>query len=322
MPCHTLRRPAPAPPDKLAQNGDITDPPVATETEAPAARFAAAAAAAPAPKADSIFCPTCLKNQHLFTASLAQYLPSDPSDPDYADRERNYYQYRRALEERYPQVCEPCAAKADGKIREAGFTAKTDHLRRMMERSADWRPARTRTPLDLAEKLGRWTWWLGLVLQLTWHLSAIADALRKPEDGPYVPDDRRMLDLAVSCLTRAVGYLPLPEKLIRWSVTAGILCFWWNPFFVQVNRGFTRHLMGLVQWYSFQALVVFLRLVFRSVLDSGQGKSQSRNARLSAHAVMATVMCWVRRSLRFSLNQRTRADQAAGIPLGTALDQG
>ncbi|KAG8675787.1 hypothetical protein FPOAC1_001780 [Fusarium poae] len=87
----------------LDHNGEITDPPVATEREAPATLYANPRPSSPSLPQDSIFCTTCLKNQRLFTSSLAQYLPDDPNHPEYAELERNYYRYRKGLEERYPQ---------------------------------------------------------------------------------------------------------------------------------------------------------------------------------------------------------------------------
>lgn len=71
---------------------------------------------------------------------------------------------------------------------------------------------------------------------------------------------------------------------------ASILSAWWNPKFVQVSRGFTRHLLGFTQWYSFQGLIVFFRFLFRRVLEMDGGRAQSRGAQLSAHMVMAIVM--------------------------------
>ena len=111
---------------------------------------------------DTIFCPTCLKNQHLFTKSLAQYFPDDPSDPEYPQLERNYYRYRKGLEQRYPQVCDECAEKVEHRIRQAGYTAKTDHLRRMMDLSRGRKPTGRTTVLDWVNSLGRTTWrgWL------------------------------------------------------------------------------------------------------------------------------------------------------------------
>ncbi|KAH6896575.1 Ima1 N-terminal domain-containing protein [Thelonectria olida] len=278
----------------LDENGDITDPPVATEREAPATQYANPRASSPVASQNDVFCSTCLKNQRLFTTSLAQYFPDDPSDPDYPALERNYYRFRKGLEARYPQVCEECAERVEGQIRQAGYTAKTDHLRRMVEKSRKrtTRVERT-TGLDWANNLGRGLWWGGLVFQMLWHLKLVSGALKSRDEGMYDPDDRSWPTLAVTSLAWLVAFLPPPEKLMNGAFMASILSAWWNPKFVQATRGFTRHLLGFTQWYSFQGLIIFFRFIFQQVLEMDGGRAQSRSAQLSAHLVMAVVMSMI-----------------------------
>ncbi|KAG6040748.1 hypothetical protein E4U41_007188, partial [Claviceps citrina] len=305
----------------LDQNGEITDPPVATDREATtavqyvqyAAPQASAASSSSSPPQDDIFCQACLKNQHLFTKSLAQYFPDDPSDPDYPELERNYYRYRRNLEKRYPQVCSDCADRAEARIRQAGYTAKTDHLRRMMTLSRDRKKKKvttTRTQLDWIDALGKTLWRSGHVLQLLWHLVLMAQALplqAQSDGGMRDPDDRSAAATATVLLSlrRAAESLPAAETLMRWSVRTGLAAAWWNPYFVQVNRGFTRHLVGLRQWYSFQGLILFFRLIFpRGMADvddvGGQAAARSGTAKLGAHVAMVSVMTVV--SLSFDVD--------------------
>ncbi|KAF5024242.1 hypothetical protein F66182_3674 [Fusarium sp. NRRL 66182] len=286
----------------LDENGEITDPPVATEREAPATQYAVPRQSSPSSPKDSIFCATCLKNQRLFTSSLAQYLPDDPNHPEYPELERNYYRYRKGLEERYPQVCDQCAERVDGQIRRAGYTAKTDHLRRMMEKSRGRKstPEKT-TALDWADSLGRGLWWGGLAMQMLWHLRAVSFALQHQDVGMYDPDDVSWPTLAVNGLTWIVAFLPPSDTLISSAIAASILSSWWNPQFVQVSRGFTRHLLGFTQWYSFQGLIVFFRFLFRRVLEMDGGQGQSRNAQLSAHLVMSIVMIMIYSSAKRSI---------------------
>ncbi|KAF7563360.1 hypothetical protein G7046_g798 [Stylonectria norvegica] len=287
----------------LDESGDITDPPVATEREAPATHYALQQPPAPNSAQHSIFCSTCLKNQRLFTASLAQYLPDDTSHPDYPELERNYYRYRKSLEERYPQVCDECASRVEEQIIQAGYTAKTDHLRRMMERTRGKRidPRKT-SVVDWVNALGRGLWWGGLLMQMLWHLKNISAVLEHGDEGMYDPDDTSWQKLASSSLAWIVALLPPADTLMKGAISSSILSAWWNPQFVQVSRGFTRHLLGFTQWYSFQGLIIFFRFLFRRVLEMDGGKGQSRNAQLTAHLVMATVMNLIytlaRRSIR------------------------
>ncbi|UNI24651.1 hypothetical protein JDV02_010383 [Purpureocillium takamizusanense] len=308
----------------LDENGEITDPPVATDREAITTQYAVPRPSSPAAGGSSnIFCPTCLKNQHLFTKSLAQYFPDDPSDPEYEKLERNYYRYRRGLEERYPQVCDECAARVEHRIRQAGYTAKTDHLRRMMDLSRGRKPIRRRTPLDWASALGGAIWRAGFVLQLLWHMVMVTQVLQAGDAaGMRDPDGvDSLLGQIIPWLAWIADLLPAQDVLMRWSVAAACASVWWNPHFVQVNRGFTRHLLGLTQWYSFQGLIIFFRLVFRRVEGIKGGRSQSVQAQLSIHAVMAAVMGLIYvlagRSIRVDTSPLFGTDDKPALPKAT-----
>lgn len=299
------------------QNGEITDPPVATAQEAPAAHYANPRQS-PEASRNVAFCATCLKNQHLFTTSLAQYYPDDPSDPEYPTLERNYYRFRKGLEERYPQVCEDCEANVMAAIGRAEYTAKTDHLRRRVDQSRQMRNRVQRTTgLDWANTLGRGMWWGGLVFQILWHLKLASGALQIREEGMYDPDDESLPTLATKVIVWLVVFLPPPDTLIRGAFWASIFSIWWNPKFVQVSRGFTRHLLGFTQWYSFQGLIIFFRFLFQQVLEIHGGRAQSRSAQLSAHSSMAAVMIIV-------CDQTSNLDAAnrTDIHVGTKIDPG
>lgn len=125
---------------------------------------------------------------------------------------------------------------------------------------------------------------------MLWHLRVISNVLERHDEGMYDPDDMSWPTLAKICLVWVVAFLPPADTLINGALMASILSAWWNPKFVQVSRGFTRHLLGFTQWYSFQGLIVFFRFLFRRVLEMDGGKAQSRGAQLSAHMVMAIVM--------------------------------
>ncbi|PNH43868.1 hypothetical protein VD0002_g4687 [Verticillium dahliae] len=240
----------------LDENGEITDPPVAstTSTTQPT-QYAIPRSQSPEPaaQAPSIFCSTCLKNQHLFTASLAQYLPEDPDHPEYAQLEKNYYKFRQRLEERYPQICADCEPKVLAQVQQAGYTARTDHLRRMMERSRQRRASPKRwTALDMADTLGRWFWFAGLTGQLLWHFATMADALSTMTTGP-LRDTDELSPAWTSVLRWMANALPQSSVLVRMSFWANLLCIWWNPKFTQVFRGFSKHIHGLSQcpfWYK------------------------------------------------------------------------
>ena len=229
-------------------------------------------------------------------ASLAQYYPDDPSDPDSTERERKYYQFRKRIDEQYPQVCDVCLVKVEKKIQDAKYTAQTDHLRRMADRTRQVRGhARRRTTLDVASQCGKWMWWSGLGLQLLWHAVHVVAALNRREAGMYDPDDESWTTKLVKASGAVAGLLPGGDVMIWWSIWMSLASAWWNPHFVQLNRGFTRHLLGFTQWYSFQGLIVFTRFIAREVVGLEGGKSQSKYAQLSAHLAMMILGCFVSR---------------------------
>ncbi|KAK1573427.1 Ima1 N-terminal domain-containing protein [Colletotrichum navitas] len=278
----------------LDEQGDITDPPVAKTTSVPATTtYATARSHSPdfTSPSQSIFCPTCLKNQHLFTSSLAQYLPDDPDHPDYAELERNMYKFRRRLEQRYPQICAQCEPKVQAQLDHAGYTARTDHLRRMMDRSRKNRVAPKRlTPLEFAAKVGKWLWLGGIACQYMWHVASLVIVFgRHVDEGPMRDPDAestiaQRLSIALTLL------LPSPERLIHWSLWANVVSVWWNPKFVQVFRGFSRHIIGLSHWYTFQGLILFTRFLAMRMTELKGGRAAKDSAQMSLHGLMAALM--------------------------------
>ncbi|KAK5015655.1 hypothetical protein LTR16_003558, partial [Cryomyces antarcticus] len=135
-----------------------------------------------------IFCNTCIKNQHLLTQTLASYLPAT-THSDYETFEAAYPHYRKSLEQRYPQICANCAPKAEDRIKAASYAAKTDHLRRMLDKTrnggtesrdnSDWKRA--------GIMLSGWGWWSSILIQLVWHVFGV---LAYPADIGLRPLDQ------------------------------------------------------------------------------------------------------------------------------------
>ncbi|KAK1983768.1 Ima1 N-terminal domain-containing protein [Colletotrichum cereale] len=278
----------------LDEQGDITDPPVAKTTSVPATTtYATARSLSPdfTSPSQSIFCPTCLKNQHLFTSSLAQYLPEDPDHPEYAELEKNMYKFRRRLEQRYPQICAQCEPKVQAQLDQAGYTARTDHLRRMMDRSRKNRVApKQLTSLDVAAKVGKWLWLGGIACQYMWHVASLAVVFaRQMDEGPMRDPDAEYT-IAQRLSIALILLLPSPGRLITWSLWANVISVWWNPKFVQVFRGFSRHIIGLSHWYTFQGLILFTRFLAMRMTELKGGRAAEDSAQMSLHGLMAALM--------------------------------
>lgn len=273
-----------------SQNGEITDPPVATTTasQSQAYAFQRSVTRQSPQSAQDIFCAKCLKNQHLFTASLAQYFPDDPDHPDYPALERKYYKFRQDLEDRYPQMCADCEPKVLAKLNAAGYIAKTDFLRTAMERSrANRTSPRRRTMMFLTDSLGRWLWYGAFVCQLLWHLSATAYLLTS--DLPAEAQGRYLLR-AWNFTTR---FIPSTESLIRLSLQMTVLGFWWNPKFPEIVRGFSRPILGLPKWYAFQAILALARYLFPKIVQLDVERAEQANAQLAIHVFVAGLVFYV-----------------------------
>ncbi|PHH53412.1 Integral inner nuclear membrane protein ima1 [Ceratocystis fimbriata CBS 114723] len=277
----------------LDEAGDITDPPLQATLAPSSAHFArpSRVSSASLEPRDSIFCKTCVKNQHLFTSSLAQYLPEDPNDPEYAALERNYYSFRAGLEKRYPQICAACEPKVAARLRQARYTAKTDYLRRMMEQSRANRHARKGlTSLDVLHRSGKALWWAGVVAQLLWHMSML-DRLAVP-----------LLDMlsrpqwfirSIRLASTAVRLLPPAHDILNFGLVASLMALWWNPRFPQVFRGFSKPVLGLGSWYGLQAGGLVARFVFPRLDDMESSQADEAMAHLSVHFVASMVFIYL-----------------------------
>ncbi|KAJ4306753.1 hypothetical protein N0V88_000120 [Collariella sp. IMI 366227] len=280
----------------LDENGDITDPPVATEKEATPRQYALSRPFSPPSSptpTESTFCATCLKNQHLLSASLAQYLP-DPDDPDYAEREKSLYRFRKNQERLYPQICAKCEPKVRQRLEQAAYTAKTDLLRRMLDRSATARKTvKSEGTLELFDKAGRWLWVAGFLLQLAWHAVVVHMLLSKYFTYAGVDDSVFTFRLLRIC-GPVVAKFPSAERLLTWSLFAGLLSVWWNPRFAQIFRGFSRHISGVSKWYIFQALAVIVRVCLQR-MDLTTPEPMLLNMQTAGHtlAVFFTLLIFI-----------------------------
>ncbi|KAB5586167.1 Ima1 N-terminal domain-containing protein [Coniochaeta sp. 2T2.1] len=244
----------------LDEHGDITDPPASAmkEPSTTSPSYATTSRLSqPARRSETIFCETCLNNQRLLTVSIAQYLPDDPDAPDYAQREQEYYDFRRRLEKVYPQICADCEPKVRQRIERAAYTAKTDVLRHMIDHSKPNKVVTKHTWLDVFHLVGKWLWLAGFVMEILSHILAMS-SLRSQycathESAPLDCSFLQRFSLPFNTL------LPEHGRLVGWSFYAALFSLWWNPRFVQTVRGFTKHLLGLHNWYIYQLMGVGIR---------------------------------------------------------------
>ncbi|KAH6657657.1 Ima1 N-terminal domain-containing protein [Truncatella angustata] len=299
----------------LDENGTITDPPVTTttsdETTPAAPRFSTSFSSsftsdpverATSPiwsppdainSADSIFCAKCQRNQELLSRTLKEYeFPDDPNDPEYAIRTKGYRKWKNDLEARYPQVCAECEPKVEQQLQKASYTAKTDHMRRMINRTKERRhQARKQTTLDYVDLAGKWSWHVAFVLQFMWHLTVLG-ALFIERDGQGLLENWAIALLRTACVF-VLNMLPSSAVFLKWAINMSLVAFAWNPRFKQAIRGFTSHILGFRQWYTYQLVILLIRCacLFLSQYNDVNGIPAAQQ--IGAHLVIGWLMFYV-----------------------------
>ena len=194
--------------------------------------------------------------------ALAAYLPP-PDSPDYAEYEKAEEDYLKGLEERYPQVCQKCEPKVQERIKAAGYAAKTDHLRRMMDRTRgygiSYRDANWITPLVALGGVG---WFLSQAAQTVWDGLSLLESVEPHHNLPYV---QKFASGSV-CLQRVsegIGSVSdCTETLYSaagWSLLLGILTSWWNPMLNETMRRRSVRAVGTAEFYRLQGILLIIK---------------------------------------------------------------
>ncbi|KAK3344312.1 Ima1 N-terminal domain-containing protein [Lasiosphaeria hispida] len=275
----------------LDKNGQITDPPVATDKEATPVKFAVSRPfSPPSSPSNDIFCATCLKNQHLLNSALAQYLP-DPDDPDYEEREKSFAKFRRRQETIHPQICADCEPRVRQQLKKAAYDAKADALRRLLNKSTTIKQTvKRRGWLEFFDAMGRWLWIAGLVLQLCWHIATL-DILY--QESLSVGLTEKQVPVAIWLLGPLLSVLPAVDRSLKLSMLSSILSAWWNPRFPQVFRGFTKHISGVSRWYFYQAVVIVMRVLLQKVTTLVTPSPPLLNMQVAGHILAAGFAIFV-----------------------------
>jgi len=219
--------------------------------------------------AESPFCSTCEHNQALVQQLIAEYLPDD-DDPEYDKYAAAYDGYRAELEDRYPQVCKKCEQRVNDQIRQAGYAAKADHLRRIMERSEQKRRAVQTTRQSLTLKvisLAKWTYIVSFFVQVLWHAfgTMMAPDERVWEEGD-VPTP--LVSTWDACLRQAAQehsvddwcvMSPDVTKIVFYALIADLLTIWWNPRLKDKTNSITGRMRGLKTLWAVRGAVLVLR---------------------------------------------------------------
>ncbi|KAL4781879.1 Ima1 N-terminal domain-containing protein [Aspergillus varians] len=295
----------------LDENGEITDPPAAETNPNPSTPGPSKPLLEPVDlglTGSDLFCGQCARNQHLFTTALASYFPPS-DDSNYSAYEREYPKFRKNLEERYPQVCDKCEPRVKARIRQAGYEAKADHLRRMMDRSKAGKAARRARQWNWRSLLvfaGAICYWASISGQLVWDMTSVLPAdepLRDLDDLPAFFSIASSIHETLHAY-RLPSHCPIDlEPYAGLCIVAGILSLWWNPKLRLKVEGRGGRFMGLGEYYKVQLIVIVVRSAFWAVLrdPSSSGLDATLPPALHLFMILFTILSVIvsRRIVRY-----------------------
>ncbi|KAJ5172223.1 hypothetical protein N7492_004816 [Penicillium capsulatum] len=277
----------------LDENGEITDPPTAETNRLVYQTYTSNPAFEPATSRESdLFCAKCVRNQHLFTNSLASFLPAtdEPTDPE---TERQHAQYRKNLEEQYPQVCDTCEPRVRQRIRQAGYEAKADHLRRMMDRSRASKASRrkrNRSWQSLLVYIGGFCYWTSIFGQVAW---GITESLKIPSTMHDLNPSSEEEVSGLSCVVQTIAIQRISSdcaydlaSFAGLALLAGCMSIWWNPQLRNKVEGRGGRFAGLGEYYQIQLIVMVSRCVFWALLKDPSASGLEANLPPALHTSM------------------------------------
>ncbi|QIW97446.1 hypothetical protein AMS68_002964 [Peltaster fructicola] len=207
---------------------------------------------------------------------LSNYLP-DEDDPEYAKFERGLPDYKRRLDEQYPQICADCAPKAQSMIHDADYYSMTNNASRLMVNSRggrrslspvavvgrdSWTKIAARTALTVVG----WLVFLSAAYQVLWHGFAVAQLqqesvrdisdshrLHPPVKASQCLEEVSRVYLSGDCCTLAGNLIP---RLLLIS----FCCLWYNHGLKQLYSPNVR-IASVNGWTSHLALTFFTLLV-------------------------------------------------------------
>lgn len=240
--------------------------------------------------------------------ALASYLPP-PDAPDYAEYVKAEDEYLKGLEERYPQVCKRCEPKVQEKIRAAGYAAKTDHLRRMMDRTRgcgiQYRDTSWASPLVTLGGVG---WFLSLSGQILWDGLSLLESTEE-RHGLRDAQDSASGSMCLQQVMRGSGSIPDCTELLHsaagLALLLGVLSSWWNPMLQETLRRKGGRAVGTAEFYQLQGMLLIARCVTWWYIPGFDLKVQMTKAAHLSLLVLAVVVSIRLADMAFDANTFT-----------------
>jgi hypothetical protein len=219
----------------------------------------------------------------------------DPSHPNYKQSERNYYKYKKKLEQLYPQVCEDCLPNYYKGLEGAKNILKSDVIRNSLAKSKlrTKQAVQGMTVARMRDFVGSSLWYIGLLCQLLWHviaLAAVADYHLKTTPDSSYPS---FIPAILSTLSEFFSYLPKGSRFGRWGLICCVASLWWSPKFNNLNVGFTTHITGYKSWYKHQLIFLVVRSLFYYVIANKAFEDSFHSAVGAAHLFIFVFVTFV-----------------------------
>lgn len=271
-------------------------------------------------QAHQVFCNTCLHNQQVYNESLANYLP-DEDHPQYAEYEEALPRWKKALEERYPQICVACAPKAQLKINRADYYSVTDnlnktHIKANRRRGASPLPAVDsrddwfKTSMRLGLGLLGLVMWASMAAQIFWHGYGMWDTLfGRPRDSMDVDVDDTVFDTSLRTCFAAARRLhsenschQLFGEYMPKILLANLCLVWYNHGLRAFYNPRVRydHITGQKQHFLIQAIVMGIRTISYVVLSDEARLGELKWSQIvAAHSATIAIIVggrWLSRS--------------------------
>ena len=192
------------------------------------------------------------------------------------------------MEERYPQVCEECEPRVRERIQKTGYAAKTDHLRRMMERTRGTTIMQTRWDWRyIVVYAGALSWWASFIGQMLWDAMG---AMATSSDGLGEVNDVCSL---MCCLRKGVqeqmvdqSCVEASQPLASLALVLGFLSIWWNPRLSSKLRGPKGRMVGLSDFYKLQFINMGIRSAALYLLQHRTTSPLDQQFAKASHAIM------------------------------------
>ena len=279
----------------LPQRGKITDPP-SDDPPSASASFRYAHPPAQRPKSplgrqdesqSTVFCDTCLTNQHFRYEMLRELDPvSKDEDPT---RWREQQNHIADLERRYPQVCSKCRPKAREAIKRANYLTRSWNMMLSMRKtqSGDFKPVvKGRAWRSALLRFGHIGREVSIVGQALWHLLGarivVSGADTVPTSGDVAGTDSAWA-IGTTCASQTIlddnvnpyCFAAISHRMLGF-LSLSFLTIWWNNMlwakYLDRKPG---KMVGSRDYYILQVISLTIRGIAWASLRSQQSFTSS-----------------------------------------------